>query len=250
MNDPIRLLDGGGGASARERDVLRAGRAEGPSPHEKRALWTAIAAQSALAIPAASAQTATNAASAGAGAGATSAGGTSLGVKSALVAIALGGGVFATARAWPPASPPPPGIVVASPAAQPAPPAPPSATLPPTETASAPRTAPARPARPQIAHDLAAREPAPSRLAAEGRAVVEAKRALRAGDAASALRLLEAADRAFPDGALEQEREALAIEALDRAGQREAARARAQAFLRAYPTSPHATNVRRFAGER
>ena len=246
MNDPTRLLDGGGGASARERDVLRAGRAEGPTPREKQALWTAIAAQSTLAIPAASAQSATNAASAGA----TSAGGTSLGVKSALVAIALGGGVFATARAWPPASPPPPGIVVASPAAQPAPPAPPSATLPPTETASAPRTAPARPARPQIAHDLAAREPAPSRLAAEGRAVVDAKRALRADDAASALRLLEAADRAFPDGALEQEREALAIEALDRAGQREAARARAQAFLRAYPTSPHATNVRRFAGER
>jgi hypothetical protein len=246
MNDPIRLLDGGGGASARERDVLRAGRAEGPTSREKQALWTAIAAQSGLAIPAASAQSATNAASAGA----TSAGGTSLAVKSALVAIALGGGVFATARAWPPASPPPPGIVVASPAAQPPPPARPPAPLPPTEAASAPRAAPARPARPQIAHDLAARAPAPSRLAAEGRAVVDAKRALRADDAASALRLLEAADRAFPDGALGQEREALMIEALDRAGQREAARARARAFLRAYPTSPHATNVRRFAGER
>jgi len=242
MNDPKRLLDGGGGASARERDVLRAGRAEGPTPREKQALWTAIAAQSALAIPAASAQ---NAASAGAGVGATSAGGASLAVKSALVAIALGGGVFATARAWPPASPPPPTIVETS-----RPPPPPSAILPPIEAPPAPRAAPARAARPQLTHDLPAREPAPSRLAAEGRAVVEAKRALRAGDAASALRLLEAAGRTFPDGALGQEREALAIEALDRAGQREAARARAHAFLRAYPTSPHATNVRRFAGER
>jgi hypothetical protein len=52
----------------------------------------------------------------------------------------------------------------------------------------------------------------------------------------------------FADGALAQEREALTIEALAHAGRREAASARAVAFLRAYPGSPHAATVRTFVG--
>jgi hypothetical protein len=45
-----------------------------------------------------------------------------------------------------------------------------------------------------------------------------------------------------------QEREALAIEALFRAGRQEEARQRAASFLSAYPGSPHAASVRTFGG--
>ena len=84
-----------------------------------------------------------------------------------------------------------------------------------------------------------------SRLAEESRMVLEARNALRSGDPGAALRLLEAARIAFPDGGLVQEREALTIEALARSGQREVASRRAEAFLRDYPKSPHAADVRR-----
>jgi len=86
-----------------------------------------------------------------------------------------------------------------------------------------------------------------SQLAAEGRVVLDARRELREGRPADALRRLEAARVEFADGVLAQEREALTIEALARSGQRAAARARAAAFLRAHPESPHATDVRAFA---
>jgi hypothetical protein len=56
-------------------------------------------------------------------------------------------------------------------------------------------------------------------------------------DAAAALRLVDEHARRFPQSALVQEREALAIEALVGAGRAEAARGRANAFLDRYPTS-------------
>ena len=74
-----------------------------------------------------------------------------------------------------------------------------------------------------------------------------ARGALRGGDAAGALRKLDELGTRFPGGVLAQEREALAIEALYTTGQRAAASARAEAFLRAYPNSPHATRLRSFA---
>ena len=73
--------------------------------------------------------------------------------------------------------------------------------------------------------------------------MLEAREGLRAGRAALVLRQLEAARARFPDGTLAQEREALAIEALWRSGQRAAARLRAEAFARTYPGSPHAARV-------
>jgi outer membrane protein assembly factor BamD (BamD/ComL family) len=85
-----------------------------------------------------------------------------------------------------------------------------------------------------------------SRLAEESRMVLEARNALRSGDLGGALRLLDAAKTEFQDGALTQEREALTIEALARSGRREIASRRAEAFLRDYPKSPHASDVRRW----
>ncbi|HSO00162.1 MAG TPA: outer membrane protein assembly factor BamD, partial [Candidatus Nanopelagicales bacterium] len=85
-----------------------------------------------------------------------------------------------------------------------------------------------------------------SRLREESRVLGEARDALRRGDAAGALQKLEEVRTRFPDGVLTQEREALAIEALYRSGSRAAASARAAAFLRAWPTSPHATRIQGF----
>jgi outer membrane protein assembly factor BamD (BamD/ComL family) len=77
--------------------------------------------------------------------------------------------------------------------------------------------------------------------------VLEARAALRAGDAARCLTLLEQARARFPRGALGQEREALTVEALARAGQSAAAKRRAAAFLRAHPQSPYVADLRRLA---
>jgi len=85
-----------------------------------------------------------------------------------------------------------------------------------------------------------------SQLREEKTALGDARAALRGGDTASALQKLEAVGGRFPNGTLAQEREALAIEALARAGQSAAASERAAAFLRAYPTSPHAMKIRGF----
>jgi hypothetical protein len=219
-----------------ERELLRAGRQQRLSAGERERIWAGVGA--ALVAPAVSAATAAPAVKAGVAGAAKTLGAGAI-VKGSVLAAVLGGGalagyqlmgaradgvppVAATATVSPPAAAPPP---------RPAP-----------EEATAKAVAPA-PRAPRAE----APRPAPSRLAAEGHIVLEARRALRDGDAEAALRRLEGARRAFADGALVQEREALTIEALHRAGQREAAAARARAFLRAYPGSPHAASVRAFA---
>lgn len=85
-----------------------------------------------------------------------------------------------------------------------------------------------------------------SRLREESLLLGQARGALRGGNAGEALRLLEVSRTRFPDGMLGQEREALTIEALARGGNRAAASARAAAFVRAYPQSPHAQRVQSF----
>ena len=92
-------------------------------------------------------------------------------------------------------------------------------------------------------------EPSPearraSRLAEESAAVVAIRKTLLAGEPAQALRMLDRASAQFPDGVLGQEREALAVRALVESGQRDAARRRGEAFLRAFPRSPHAAELR------
>ena len=81
-------------------------------------------------------------------------------------------------------------------------------------------------------------------LSAESAALTRARAALRAGDLAAAGRMLERMDGAFPSGVLAQERELLAIEVLAARGEAEAARARAHAFAKAYPSSPHTARLR------
>jgi len=59
-----------------------------------------------------------------------------------------------------------------------------------------------------------------------------------------AYRLTELHRREFPEGVFVQERDALAIEALLRAGELKEARARAGKFVERYPSSPHAHRFR------
>jgi outer membrane protein assembly factor BamD (BamD/ComL family) len=85
-----------------------------------------------------------------------------------------------------------------------------------------------------------------SQLRVESRALQAVRDALRRRDAAGALATLEATRARFPASVLGQEREALTIQALALGGQREAASARARAFVAQFPASPHAPALRRF----
>jgi hypothetical protein len=241
MSDPRRLIDeptseaGQGQGASLARDLLVAGRGEALTPNEKRAIWTGLAAHALVSATPAAASVAPTAI--------VDIGGKAVGLgalaKGTLVVVALAGGVVGGAHVLRRAAPASETVSPASPTAPVAPAAPE-----PLPAVVRPSRSPALPARES---PPAPRSSPGSRLAEEGRVVLDARRALREGDAASALRRLEAARAAFAGGALVQEREALAIEALARLGRRDAAAARARAFLRAYPGSPHAAAVAKLA---
>ncbi len=111
-------------------------------------------------------------------------------------------------------------------------------------TADVPADVP--PAAP-VAASTASAAPGPGEVAdrvlQEAELVRRADQALRSGDSSGATRLLDEASQRFPGGVLGQEREVLAIEALARSGQGDAASARARAFLRAHPASPFASRL-------
>jgi hypothetical protein len=98
----------------------------------------------------------------------------------------------------------------------------------------------ARPAAALSAHPVRAK----GTLVHELAALDAARATLVGGDARSALALLDIYDDRFPHGNLELEAEVLRIDALAKSGRREAARQRAQAFLRRHPQSVLAARVR------
>lgn len=104
------------------------------------------------------------------------------------------------------------------------------------------------PAARPAAHETAAAGPRLSRskatLAHELAALDAARATLAADDPRSALALLDIYDDRFPHGRLELEAEVLRIDALAKSGRREAARQRAEAFLRRNPQSVFAARVR------
>jgi len=87
-----------------------------------------------------------------------------------------------------------------------------------------------------------------SLLDAETHALRRAHDELRSGMLADARATLEASQRRFAAPELLQEREALMIELLYRSGRMTEAAQRAQVFLSRFPDSPHAQQVRLFAG--
>jgi hypothetical protein len=252
MRDPVRLvLDPSCPDS--QRELLRHGAAIEPPRGAEDRVWRALgAALGAVATADASTKT-VGAATKVEAAGLT--GAKLVVVIAALAAlaglVALGGYLVASPRdARPPAA------VAVAPAAAPSPSlAPPAAAAPwgespPADTGHA-RTAPgARHAvRGQLRSGVAAADaraasaPA-SRLREETTLIKEARQSLRQGDVGRALRELEECRRLFPAGVLEQERDRLIVEALVAAGRAREASARAAEFLRRYPDSPHAGEVR------
>jgi hypothetical protein len=91
-------------------------------------------------------------------------------------------------------------------------------------------------------------QPAPSSLDLEIALVREARAALRGGDAARSLALLDEHARRFPGGSLGEDCDAERIHALCALGRGDEARSLAARFLAAHPASPHAPSVRASCG--
>jgi hypothetical protein len=87
-----------------------------------------------------------------------------------------------------------------------------------------------------------------STLKGETAMLDEARVAVRAGQAARALRALDAYNAAFPNGMLSPEATVLRIEVFESMGDRSGARRLADAFLAQHPDSPVAPRVRAIVG--
>ncbi len=261
MTDPRRLLDDPA-LDAVQRRALVAGRDAAPPPELGAELWTELAAMTGTAVAGASSA---HAASALAHAAATG----KLGVLKALAlgaavgAVTTGGAVAVSRAVDPPHREPVPSVApvtakppraVASRHATDAPagattstPESPPSNTPPATTGVVPKPQPAAAAT--SASAPAETSPAPgsdqSTARDEARLVGLAREMLARRDPSTALVMLNEAERRYPAGILLQEREALRISTLSDLGRKAEAAARAEAFLRAFPNSPHAARVAR-----
>lgn len=265
MNDPKRWLDEDSGATCEERELLEAGReVKAPSPLRRR-VWLGVATgASGLGIAA-------DAAGAVLQKGAMAKGALSIvsgsAAKGVLTVALLGGAGWAVttlrsspevppaveARSTSPDTPPSVGQVGGSTDSVTGEAAPTASVQetsprPAGEARSSPRPGTASRTPDGIAETRAPESRATSRLREESAAVLAIRRTLLSGDAVEALRMLERARVEFPNGALAQDREALTVRALVESGQKEAARRRGEAFLRTFPRSPHAAEVRALLG--
>jgi hypothetical protein len=216
-------------------ELMRAGQSRLPSDAQLAALLSRVQL-AALAVP-------TTAAGVGAASAAPKP--LLLAIKPALTALGLGvaGAGAVRIAAW---------LVLASPAPAPLPRVPSNAPLvtsaraapqaSPVEVAPAPVAAP--PSAPSVPRPVLSTVEKP---ASELSLIRDARSAL-AGDPARAMRLVEQHSRTFPDGALSQEREVIAVEALAKLGQSQAARARAEAFVKAHRESAYAPRLERAVG--
>jgi hypothetical protein len=230
MSDPVRLLNSSGGQHELERAVLDSLRAVAVPAEAKGVVWGALSVTVAEA-----------GALAGATAGTASVwrGAVKLLVSpKALMAVpvvvaALGAGAIHQ-RSQVASVQQRPSIAAATlTVAQPSPAA---ASEPSTEAEAPPPDAADRPA-PVVVRD---------RLRRESALLTRARAELRSGNPHAAQATLSRIQHEFPAGALHQERDVLAIEALAAEGNSEAAARGARAFIVAHPESPHASTLRRF----
>jgi hypothetical protein len=114
---------------------------------------------------------------------------------------------------------------------------------------------PAEPAATETRHPMPPRWAMPARAPVRVRAATasveaemgligEAREALRSGEGARALLVLDDHAHRYPAGALGEERDAMRVASLCALGRVAEARAAASQFLRAFPESPHAARVR------
>jgi hypothetical protein len=130
-----------------------------------------------------------------------------------------------------------PAVRTEEPVAPVAPPEPaPAESVPAPEVVGSSPVAPA----PTVSHE---RAPSESDLVGQAQAALS-------GNPARALSLCEQHRRLYPRGVLVQEREVLAIEALQRLGRRSQAVARGERFLKAFPGSAHKSKIAAIVGAR
>jgi len=252
MNEPRRLLDEGG--SDLELSILRAGRADTPSPTSRR--------KALVALGLAGSATVTTATSTATAAWVKSAGTVALlkwigvGVIGGLVTIGVVA-VRSPSSAAPPLphgraasgpGPRPPAELLAAPIPDPVStgaPVPPAPAPSGADAVVSPPTAASSPADPR---PRASARPPATTLTEEIAALDAASEALGAGDASRALRALDDHDRRFAGGMLGPEAVVLRIDALVLRGDRASAARLGEAFLAAHPRSPHASHIRSSIG--
>ena len=259
-DDPARLVEDPN-APAPLVEALRAARGPAPDPARLASLGLALGlpvVPAAIAPPAplapAPAAPLASPAAAVAGVGAAKVALTGIAAVGVAAAVAVGGFGVGRGKAPPPTRPIP-AVVERFEARAPEPLE--DTALPVEEPAPRPRRprrAAATTSRPATAAPVAAAPPveAPadvaSRLREEAALVQRAERLLDA-DPGAALRLVDERRRRFPTGALDQEAEVVAIDALLRLGRRADAAARARTFEAAHAGSLHARRIKRLMGQ-
>ena len=255
MSDPKRFV-GDQRAAPIGRSLLEGAAASGPTDAELNAVWASIAAR--LSPPAGTGGRATSPPEGGRVVAAN----TTLSAKMAGVVVGLGaaatltvaathfwsahgtsGRALASVQGTATEGPPPAAVEVATRSIAP------GAASPAVANSGIPAPASVSPVRVAPPH----RDPGQkagsgvpgNQLAAESALVLRARQTLRDGDCEGAADLLDAGRRRFVAGALAEEREALAIQALACAGRRDEATGRGEAFLHEHPESLHADAVRR-----
>ena len=267
MSEPVRWSDPRSKGPAAMRSLLRAARLEHPGADRLRKMSAGLG----LTASAGAAEAATTSKVWAAALGLH---GTKLAIVIASVAVVVAGGGLlrsqgssrtarvetgAASASSPAGTPGPPfvpepavdrattpvsGATTAAPAAPPR-------KAPPRSAYRAVPAGPTTPARPSPASPAPARAapvaPATAAPSTEASLVQRARSALEA-DPAQALALADEADDRFPSGALVEERQVVAIEALVRLGRVDEARTRGSHFLRRFPASVHQRRVETLLG--
>jgi hypothetical protein len=235
--------------AAFERALFDAAKHDGPSETQKRAAWQALVGSGALIAVGGTALLS----------GRTLQGRSGFGLASAKLAAWVAAGALAgsaltlvllSERSAEPVPAAPTVFVVASGSNQ----APTKVVVPTSAAASAEREDPALPGTPvPEPKRVAPMRPQPSgaspivirsTLEREVAAVDRARSLLWQGDFDAALHRVEVFHAEFPRSALAADAEAVAIAALRRKGESQAAAGRAERFLLRYPNDPHASRVR------
>lgn len=122
------------------------------------------------------------------------------------------------------------------------------------ESPESPVSAESPPARAAATAERSSAEARGARRSSESTGMADEVALLRAArsalhdDPSRALALTRTHEARFPDGAFTEEREVIAIGALDALGREEAARRRAEAFTRRWPSSAHHARLRELRG--
>jgi hypothetical protein len=241
VSDPIRYLDDPS-ASPGLRQLLGSAHHDGPSAADLARLAGKLGPLLVVTAPA-TAAAAAGGTSAAAATKATAVAGASGALKLAVVA-AVGGtviaaGSFQAGRKYEEQHAPPPRVVekivvAPAPAIEPKP-----EPIPVRPEPVEGRAVEDPPKKPLVQKKPQPPAPAPAPKLTEVELLEQAMTAMKSGDPKAALALTQRHEQEFASGALVQEREMLAIEALVKLGHRGDARLKADVFRQKYPTSSH-----------